>query len=386
MTRAADNPLYRPTWATVDLAALAHNYGVLKARLPSRVAMMAMVKADAYGHGAVQVSRVLEEQGVRALGVATVEEGIELREAGIATQIVVMGGLMGMGSPASRKMVEANLTPVIHSTGVLPSLEEDAARAGKKISVHLKVDTGMSRLGMRPEVLDAVLARLKECPHLAVEGVMTHLAEADHADISDRQMDVFLACRRRIEEALGPIRIWHIANSAAMLRGMPVDIPDAAEVWARPGLALYGDINGLHFAGHELTPVMGLESRAVLTKRVPEGARVSYGGTFTTRRPSRLAIVPIGYADGYPWKVSGQAQVLTHGQRVPVVGRVTMDMIVIDVTDVAGLNVGDEVVLLGRQGREQITLHDIASWADTITYEILCGISKRMPRVYREGS
>ena len=212
---------------------------------------------------------------------------------------------------------------------------------------------------------------------------MTHLAEADHADVADQQMELFLTCRRRIEEALGPIRIWHIANSAAMLRGEPVDIPDAAEVWARPGLALYGDMNGLDFGGTELEPVMGLESRAVLTKRVPEGTRVSYGGTFTTKRPSRLAIVPIGYADGYPWRASGQAQALIRGHRVPVVGRVTMDMIVIDVTGIEGLNVGEPVVLLGRQGDERITLHDLASWAGTITYEILCGISKRMPRQYR---
>ncbi len=378
------NILFRPTWATVDLAALAHNYDLIKARVAPRCGIMAMVKADAYGHGAVQVSRALEKRGVRALGVATVEEGLELRDAGIKTEIIVMGGLMGMGSPASKKMVEANLTPVINSSGVLESLDADARATGRKIPVHLKIDTGMSRLGVRPESLDHLLGKIKQCPHLRVEGVMTHLAEADVADVSARQMNIFMASREKIEQTIGAIKVWHIANSMAVLRGEPVDVPGASEVWVRPGLALYGDCNGCNFAKETLRPVMGLMSKAVLLKRVPAGARVSYGGTFTTKRQSRLAIVPIGYADGYPWALSNKASVLIRGQRAPVVGRVTMDMIVVDITEVDGVAVGDEVVLLGVQGNERITLHELASLAGTITYEILCGISKRMPRVYAE--
>ncbi|MFA5811533.1 MAG: alanine racemase [bacterium] len=383
MKDANENILFRPTWATVDLAALAHNYEVLKSRVSPRCGIMAMVKADAYGHGAVQVSKTLAGCGVRALGVATVEEGLELRNAGIKTKIVVMGGLMGMGSPASKMMVDADLTPVINSSGVLDSLEADAEAAGRRIAVHLKIDTGMSRLGVRPESLGPLLAKIQQCPHLAVEGVMTHLAEADHEDVSETQMELFLSCREKVEQALGKIKIWHVANSMAVLHGKPVDVPHATEVWVRPGLALYGDCNGSSFAGDELKLVMGLMSKAVLLKRVPEGTRISYGGTFTTLRPTRLAIVPIGYADGYPWALSNKASVLILGKRAPVVGRVTMDMIVVDITDVDGVIVGDEVVLLGAQGSERITLHDIASWAGTITYEILCGISKRIPRIYR---
>lgn len=383
MTESTGNILFRPTWATVDLAALAHNYHVLKSRVAPRCSIMAMVKADAYGHGAVQVSRKLEKCGVRALGVATVEEGLELRAAGVKSQIIVMGGLMGMGSPASKVMVEAELTPVINSSYILDSLEEDAKAAGRTIDVHLKIDTGMSRLGVRPEALSSLIEKIKKCPHLSVEGVMTHLAEADHEDVSRRQMELFLSSREKIEQALGKIRVWHIANSTAVLRGEPVDVPGAAEVWVRPGLALYGECNGSGFGGQTLKPVMGLMSKAVMLKRVPEGARVSYGGTFTTKRPSRLAIVPIGYADGYPWALSNKASVLIRGHRAPVVGRVTMDMIVVDITDVEGVSVGDEVVLLGSQDSERITLHEISEWAGTITYEILCGISKRMPRIYR---
>jgi alanine racemase len=166
------------------------------------------------------------------------------------------------------------------------------------------------------------------------------------------------------------------------MRGAPVDVPEASEVWARPGLALYGDRNGSDFGREDLKPVMGLVSQAVLLKGIPSGTKVSYGGTFTTSRPTRIAIVPIGYADGYPWSLSGKALVLVRGRRVPVIGRVTMDMIIVDVTDIEGVSVGDEVVLLGGQGGNSITLHEIAEWAGTITYEILCGISKRIPRIH----
>ena len=198
---------------------------------------------------------------------------------------------------------------------------------------------------------------------------MTHLAEADQSHVSGLQMGRFLACKKTIENKLGKIKIWHIANSMAIMRGGPMEIADVDEVWVRPGIALYDK-------------VMRIESKVALLKRVPEGVKVSYGGTFTTTRPTRLAVVPIGYADGYPWSASGKAQVLLDGKRLPVVGRVTMDMIIVDVTDLENVSVGDEVVLLGKQGGEEIEIQELADWAGTITYEILCGISKRMPRVY----
>lgn len=361
--------LFRPTWATIDLCALAHNYDLIKNKLPPRTGVLAMIKADAYGHGAVPVAKTLKLLGVSAFGVATVEEGLELRTAGIDTQILVMGGLMGLGVVASGRMIEANLTPVIHSSDVLNTLNNDAIKFGKKIAVHLKVDTGMSRLGVRPEFLPQLLDKLDCCNNLFIEGVMTHLAQADHPEVSGLQMGLFLACKKTIEEKLGKIKIWHIANSMALVRGGPLEIAGADRVWVRPGIALYDK-------------VMRLESRIALLKRVPEGVKVSYGGTFKTERPTRLAIVPIGYADGYPWAASGKAQVLIGGRRLPVAGRVTMDMIIVDVTDLENVSVGDEVVLLGKQGSEEIEIQELADWAGTITYEILCGISKRMPRLY----
>ena len=382
MLDSSGKTLFRPAWATVDLDALRHNYCVLSRALPEGVGIMAMVKADAYGHGAREVSRVLEREGVRALGVATVEEGVELRDAGIKTPILVMGGLMGEGSPASKRMVEAHLTPVIHSRGVLDSLESAAAAANRRVGVHIKIDSGMSRLGVRPESLASLTEHIKDCPHLAVEGVMTHLADAGEEDFSGRQIDTFLSCKSSIDSTLGAVPVWHVANSIALMRGAAVKLDGARESWVRPGLALYGECELDHPLREKLRLVMNIESRVMLLKRVPEGTKVSYGGTFTTSRPSRLAIVPIGYADGYPWAVSGKAQVLVKGRRVPVAGRVTMDMIVLDVTDVEDVTVGDEVVLLGRKSGGCVGLRELAGWAGTIPYEILCGISKRMPRIY----
>lgn len=380
-----DTNLYRPTWATVDISALKHNYREIVRTIGDRFGLMAMVKADGYGHGAIEVSRALEQEGVRALGVATVEEGVELRGAGIKAPILVMGGLMGVGSPASRKMIEMSLTPVIHSRAVLDSLDGAASFAHRTVGVHIKVDTGMSRLGVRPESLKDLIDGLKECENLRVEGVMTHLAEADDSEKSSAQYDLFMSCKSIIEKELGTIDIWHIANSQAALRAENCEVEGARECWARPGLALFGECDCVDPLGDKLEPVMGLISRAVLLKTVPENTGISYSGVFRTKRKTRLAIVPIGYADGYPWALTGKASVLIGGKRAAVVGRVTMDMIMVDVTDIDGIKVNDEVVLLGNQGDEFISIREMASWAGTIPYEILCGISKRMPRVYIES-
>ena len=300
------NPLFRPAWATIDLGALIHNYRVLRDLIPANVGIMAMVKADAYGHGAVPVARALAHAGVRALGVATVEEGMELRQAAITAPILVMTGLMGMGSPASERMVEAELTPVIHSHGVLESLENAAAKAGRIVPVHLKVDTGMSRLGVRPEALPRVLAGLKACPHLRVEGVMTHMADAADEACYDGQMELFLTLRAEIESQIGAVAVWHVANSIAAIAHRDYCPKDVRECWIRPGLALYGECEVDHPAKAALKNVMSLHSRIMLLKRVPAGSRVSYGGTYETKRDSRLAVVPIGYADGYPWSASNK--------------------------------------------------------------------------------
>ncbi|MFH1654749.1 MAG: alanine racemase [Pseudomonadota bacterium] len=374
---------FRPTMARIDLKALTHNYDALKNLLPEGVEIMAMVKADAYGHGAVEVSRALEQLGVKALGVATVEEGLELRSSGIETRILVMGGLMGVGSAAACVMVGADLTPVIHSADVIGALETAAREKKKKLPIHVKVDTGMNRLGIRIESLPNLLSRIKSSENLVVEGVMTHFAQAGHNSFTDEQIDLFKKAKVKIESELGKIRLWHMANSTALIERL-ISFSDMDEIWVRPGLSLYGTVSDAKVPdGVKLIPVMSLVSKVALIKHVPKGERVSYGSTFEVKKNSLLAVVPIGYADGYPWALSNKAKVLIEGMRVPVVGRVTMDMIIVDVTDLSGkVEVGSEVILMGRQKDASITVDEIASWANTIPYEIFCGISKRMPRIY----
>lgn len=372
--------LYRPTYAVIDLSALKHNYEFIKRVIPRGVGVMAMVKADAYGHGVVEVSRTLEDCGVNSFGVATVEEGLELREAGIKSPIVVMGGLLGLGSFAANAMIEADLTPVIHSASVLPTLER--AAKNKRLNVHLKVDTGMNRLGARMEAMPYLISRIKKFPRISVEGVMTHLAQAGKNSYTKNQVELFSDAKRLIEKELGDVPIWHLANSSAIFNDI-IRVPNAKKILVRPGLGLYGSCAGENKKRAKLKPVMTLISRIALLKHAPKGSKVSYDSTYAVKRDSILAVVPIGYADGYPWSVSGKAHVLVNKRKVMVVGRVTMDMIVLDVTDLDNVEVGSEVVLMGNQGRETISVDDVARWAGTIPYEIFCGISKRMPRIYR---
>jgi len=377
--------MFRPAHAEVDLGALAHNYRLIERSVGPDVGIMAMVKADAYGHGAVPVSKTLISCGACALGVATVEEGLELRDAGIDAPVLVMGGLMGMGTPASGVMVSAGLTPVIHSAGVVEPLGMVAKSMGREVGIHLKIDTGMTRLGLRIESLNGVLDKLENTPSIKVEGVMTHFADSENPEYTSYQWEEFIRAKKMIEERLGAIPVWHAAPSAAIVRREGISMGDGCSTWVRPGIMLYGAGDDEETI-RDVRPVMKLVSKVMLIKSVPEGTKVSYGCTFETKRRSRLGIVPVGYADGYPRSFSNKASVLVRGRRVPVVGRVTMDMIIVDLTDLGEATVGDEVVLLGGQGGDAITVQELANWADTITYEVLTSISARMPRVYKGGS
>lgn len=371
--------IFRPTSAEIHLDALRYNYKQVSKILPPSVRIMAMVKADAYGHGATHVSRVLSDLGVASLGVATVEEGLELRESAINTQILVLGGLMGVGSAAAGMMIGANLTPVVHSAEVLDFLEATATAAGKKIGFHLKIDTGMTRLGVMPQALPHFLSKLKTCPHLRLDGVMTHFADAENHEYTGKQLSEFKALIKSIEEIIGAVQVWHVANSMAVLHNEYLANSTASEHWIRPGAILYGLYSSEKLS---LKPVMTLKSRVVMIKTVPSGTKISYGCTFETKRSSKIGVVPIGYADGYPWALSNKANVLIRGKRAPVVGRVTMDMTMVDLTDMEESHINDEVVLMGTQNNEKISAEDLARTGNTIPYEIFCGISKRMPRIY----
>jgi alanine racemase len=348
---------------------------VVQAEVGESVGVLAVVKADAYGHGAVACARALERK-VWGFAVSLVEEGVELRRGGVEAPIVVLGNFYGL---AHRDVVAYRLTPVVSDETDLDRFARAADDlAAPRVGFHLKIDTGMSRLGVRPERLAAFLERVKTTRGVELTGLCTHLAEADcdDADPTRAQLATFERCQNEVLAAGFRPTLTHVANSAGTLR-----FPGARFDLVRPGLALYGHSASAHAAYTGLSPVMSLKSRVVALRDVPAGTHVSYGGLYVAGQAARIATVPIGYADGYSRRLSGHAQVLVGGRRCPVVGAITMDMCMVDVSSTEA-KVGDEVVLLGAQGQERIVAEDLARWGGTIVWEVFCGISKRVPRVY----
>jgi len=370
-------PSDRPTIAVIDMDALDHNFReVVRCAEGQRV--LAVVKARAYGHGAVEVSKRLLMLGADMLGVALVEEGRELRDAGIDAPILVMGATFPEQAEA---MVSLKLTPAVFGLAVAQALSEAAHEHRTTINIHVKIDTGMGRIGITPEDAPDFIAALQKLGSLSVQGLMTHFADADLRDkqFASRQMDRFEALLSALEAKKIDVPMRHAANSAAVL-----DFHRAFFTMVRPGLMLYG-YNPLEEGtiGADLRQVMSLVTRIAFLKKVPPGVPISYGRTFTTKRESIIATLPIGYADGYCRGLSNKGVALVRGIRVPVVGRVCMDMCMVDVTDVPDVREGDDVVLIGSQGSERITADDIAAMTGTISYEVLCGISNRVPRIYQ---
>lgn len=370
-------PSDRPTIAVVDLAALDHNFREV-VRAAEGQQILAVVKARAYGHGAVQVSKRLVGLGADMLGVALVEEGRELREADIVAPILVMGATFPEQAEA---IVNLKLTPVVFNLAVAQALSEAAYKRRTTINIHVKLDTGMGRIGIAPEEAPEFIAALRKLRGLSVQGLMTHFADADLRDkaFASRQMDRFEALLDALAAKKIEVPVRHAANSAAV-----IDFHRSFFTMVRPGLMLYG-YNPLEEGplGADLRQVLLLVTRIAFIKKVPPGVPISYGRTFVTKRESIIATLPIGYADGYSRGLSNKGMALVRGMRVPVVGRVCMDMCMIDVTDVPGAREGDDVMLIGSQGDERITADDIAAQTGTIAYEVLCGISSRVPRIYQ---
>ncbi len=375
----AGSPSTRPTFARIDLGALSHNLSQVIERVSGR-RILAVVKAQAYGHGACEVSRHLLRNGAHMLGVALVEEGVELREAGVDAPVLVMGAVFPEQAEA---LVRWNLTPLVYTGAVARALSDAAARLRKKVSVHVKIDTGMGRIGLTPEEAPAFIEGLLKLDGIGLEGLMTHFADADLRDkqFASSQMNRFESLVAALATRKITIPLCHASNSAAIL-----DFRRALFSMVRPGLMLYG-YNPLEVVrgGMELKPVLSLVTRIAFIKKIPAGIPISYGRTYVTKRKSLIATLPIGYADGYNRALSNKGEAIVRGVRAPVVGRVCMDMAMLDVTDVPGVSEGDEVVLIGGQGGERITADDIAAKTGTIAYEVLCAISSRVPRVY-EGA
>jgi alanine racemase len=367
----------RPTVAEIDLGALVTNYHALRA-LARDAEFMAVVKADAYGHGAVEVSDALAAEGCRHFGVATLGEAKELRAAGLEERIYVMGGFFAQEAP---ELVELDIVPFVGDAAALPVLDSTAASHGAGFPIHLKLDTGASRLGITAADLPDAIQTLKHCRHLTVEGVCTLLASAadPSSPVTQAQLNVFGQGVEMLRQAGFAPGYLHVANSAAtVLRA------DAHFNLIRVGLALYGlppvpaVIDTVN-----LTPVMTFKTRLLQVKRVAAGAGVSYGHTFVTSRPSVIGVLPVGYADGYRRGLQNGGEVLIRGRRAPVVGAVCMDLTMVDLTDVPEAIAGDPVVLWGGSGEDAISANDVAHRVATISYELLCTVGRRVPRVYR---
>ena len=371
----------RITQAVVSLDALARNLGRVRDRVGGHVQIMGVVKADAYGHGAFPAARILVEAGVSYLGVALPEEGIQLRRQGLQVPILVMGPTPPDQGPL---LSEYRLEQMVYHPPHARAISCSAASSRGAVGVHLKIDTGMGRLGAYPSEAKAAAKTIVELPGVEFKGVMTHFAAADAADKGHalEQLRRFREAIREIEAAGIAVPLRHAANSAAIL-GLPETYLDMV----RPGIVLYGYPPSPSVSQDPpWEPVLTLMTRIAQIKKVPRGGSVSYGCTYVAPREVLVATLPVGYADGYNRLLSNRGDVLIRGQRAPVIGRVCMDMIMVDVTDVGQVQEGEEVVLLGRQGDQAVLADEWAAHIGTISYEVLCNISKRVPRTYlRQG-
>jgi alanine racemase len=366
----------RLTRAFVHLERLTHNVRLLQAEADG-AQLWPVVKADAYGHGADIVTRHLIGLGYRTFGVADVAEAMHLRERGIEATCVVLSPTLPADSEA---LVAHGCEPVVCTREMADALSRAAARVGRQVSVHVVVDTGMGRVGIRPQEVEAFLAHCRGLPSLRVAGLMSHFPRADHADktYSRAQIERFLGA---VDAARAHgVAVCHMANSAAIL-----DLPEARFDAVRPGIAVYGLAPSKEIANprvRDLEPVLEWKTRITFLKEVPAGTGLSYGHAFRTERPSLIATIPAGYGDGLARRLSNGLEVLVGGRRCPEVGRITMDMSLVDVTALRGrIALGDEVVLIGRQGAEEVTADELAARLGTINYEIVTRIGARVPRV-----
>lgn len=366
-------------WAQVDLQAFRHNLAVARARA-GKASVWPVLKANAYGHGAHHLGLVCADEGVERIGVGDSGEALELREAGVRVPLLVLGTVIDAELPALlRHEVEVG----VHSEGRVRGLGKFAREAGRVLGVHLKVDTGMTRLGVLPEAALRVAGAIKDEAGLALRGVMTHFAARDgfldsHTDEQQARFDAVIGELRRAGIAVPAV---HSANSAALFSARD-SLGDAV----RPGIALFGAMPPHFPNSDDLRPVLSLHAQIVFLKDIPPNTAVGYGGQWTAHRPTRLATLPIGYADGIPYRLgsSGRGTVLVRGRRCPIVGAISMDYCTVDVGHVPGVVVGDPVTFIGRDGEQRLSAQEVADAAGTIPYEITCSIGSRVERVYSD--
>lgn len=368
------------SWAEIDLDAIAYNVQAIRRQVGPEVEIMPAVKGNAYGHGAVPVSKAALQAGATRLAVHRAIEGAELRRGGIDAPVLVMGYTPPDGAPF---VAQHDLTASLMTFEFAQALSAAAGGMGKTLPVHIKVDTGMCRYGLMPDEVLAFARALQTLPNLKIEGIFTHFSTADSLDLTftRRQLAVFKEVVNTLHAAGIDIPLPHAANSATLMR-----LPDAYFKAVRPGIAFYGmNPSDEWEPPFEIHPALALKSRVCRVRKLPVGAGVSYGRTFVTQRETIAALVSVGYGDGFHRILSNKAQVLVHGQRAPLIGRVCMDQFVVDVTDIPGVQLEDEVVLVGQQENEHISADEVARLAGTINYEVTTGLLPRVVRLYLRG-
>ncbi len=364
---------YRPTWAEVDLGNLAYNFNQIRKLVVPRVKIMACVKADAYGHGLIPVARRLVSCGADYFGVASIDEGIKLRQAGIKLPVLVLGAIL---KKDIEPIFKNKLTATVCDTDLALVLNNKARALGRPLNVHIKVDTGMGRIGVLHQDAEGLVKKIHRFRFLNIEGIFTHFAFADiDKEFTLYQVKLFEKLISKLDNDGIHIPLVHAANSMGVIAYRQGHFN-----MVRPGLVLYGlyPAKGLKI---KLKPVLSLKTQVVYSKRVPSGYGISYGHIYITKKDTTIVTLPIGYGDGYPRNLSNLSSVLIKGRRFKISGRVCMDQVMVDVGDVR-VRVGDEAVLIGTQGKNKITTEELAGFAGTIPYEIVCGLGSRIPRVY----
>ncbi len=365
---------FRPTWAQINLSNLEYNFKKIKSLLKPEIKVLVTVKADAYGHGLIAVSKRLVACGLDYLGVASIDEGIELRKAGIKIPILILGLIL---KKDIQPLFTYNLIPTVCDKEMAVALSQRAIKLKKKIALHIKVDTGMGRIGVLHDDAYKLIKDIYKLKNIIIEGIFTHFALADkNRKFTSLQIKLFDKLVDDLKINGINIPLVHAANSIGL-----IDYKDSHFTMVRPGLVIYG-LNPKRKLGINLKPVLSLKTRIVFVKRVPRGYGISYGLTYKTKRPANIVTLPIGYGDGYPRNLSNLAPVLIGGRGFRISGRICMDQIMVDTGNFRP-KIGDEVVLIGRQGRKKITAEELADLSGTIPYEIVCGFGNRIPRIYK---
>lgn len=370
--------IFRPIWAEIDCDKVEYNLKQVRSSVGEGVKIIGVVKADAYGHGAIPISRSLLHAGASSLAVASLEEAVELRDAGIKADILVLGYTQpGWASQA----VEHDIIQTVYHLGLAHALSKEAIRQKKTARVHIKIDTGMGRIGLQADNAAIFVREVASLKNIVVEGLYTHLSCADDAEDSTTrtQLKQFNALLAELLNSNTSISVRHAANSAAAVR-----YPESRYDAVRPGIVLYGLVPSISVKDQfsAFKPVMTIKSTVVELKTIPRGTKVSYSGTFTAKKPTRVATIPAGYADGFSRALSNNGNILVNGRKAPIIGNICMDFMMADVTDVPGASIGDDVVLVGRQGDMEITIDDLAGFMNTINYEVVSLIGKRVHRIY----